>query len=137
MNAHPGCHSKQPASIATGDLSQRNLDGMTVENPARHVHRIPGKVEILRHHIAGTERNDAQGHGGSGESLDYVEDGAVTATDKNGVVALRNSGPGLSSGGSIFASLQDVNRSTRLAESTEDAVNIPAPCARALQYRIY
>jgi hypothetical protein len=94
-------------------------------------------MEILRHHIAGAKWDDAQWNCGSGESLDNVEDGAVAATDKNGIVALRNGGPGLRSGSAVFPGLQDVDRSTRFSKSPEHAVDIPAPCARALQYRIY
>ena len=140
MNAHPGRHGKQPAlaasGSATGDLSQRNPDGMAGKDPTRRLHRIPGELEILRHDIAGPERNDAQRDGGSGKSLDHVEDGAITATDKHGVVALGCGSPGLRSSGAVFPGLQDVDRSTRLAKNLEHAGNISTPCTRSLEYGI-
>jgi hypothetical protein len=109
---------------------------MATEDATRRVHRIPGKVEILRHHVAGSERDDAQRQGGSGEPLDYIEDGTVAATDKNGIVALRDGDSRLCSSGSVFACFQDVDRSTRLAKNLEHPGDISAPCTRSLEYWI-
>src|SRR5271156_2636422 len=126
MNAHPRCHGKQPALLAAGDLSQWNPNGMAAEDATGRVHRIPGKVEILRHHIAGSERNDPQWNCGSGKPLDYVKDCAITATDKHGVVTLVCGSPGFCSGCAVFPCLQNVDRSTRLAKNLEDTGNISA-----------
>ena len=54
---------------------------MAAKNPMRGGHRILGDFEILRHHIAGAKRNDAQRHGGTGHSLDHVKDRAIAAAD--------------------------------------------------------
>jgi hypothetical protein len=110
---------------------------MAAEDATRRVHRIPGKVEILRHHIAGSERNDAQGNCGSGKSLNYVKDCAITATDKHGVVTLVCGSPCFCSGCAVFPCIQYVDRSTRLAKNLEHIGNISAPCTRSLQYGIY
>ena len=120
MHAHAGSHRKQPAlpafRRAAGNSAQGHRAGTAAQNPMRGGLRILGNLQVLRHHVAGAKGNDAQRHGGAGDSLDDIKDGAVAAADNDGIVAFRHGPLRLWSRGAVFARLQDVDRGARLAK---------------------
>src|ERR1700744_4607023 len=133
MHAHTGGHREQPALPASrgaaGNLAQGHRNRAATQNPTRGGNRILRYLEVLRHHIAGAKGDDPEWYGGTGEALDHVKDGAIAATDNDGIVTFCYCSRCLGPGSAVLARLHDVDCSTRGTEGTVNPSDISAPCS--------
>src|ERR1019366_1456247 len=81
------------------DFAEGDFAGLRVKKEARGAERIARHVEVLRNDIASAEGKDAEGGVGSGNALDDLEDGAVSAADEKGIETGGNGVGGLLAGG--------------------------------------